>query len=416
MEEISDCNESISILRHNTIQKLSALLKSPKIILTDTGLPRYWKGLAELCTIERYVISSLENNPDPVKELLGLWQNKPESTVRQLVINLEKLDRYDIVDDITPLLVADIHYFKENPEAHKTQVALNPDSEKYVLTKDDAENTKPFHYNAFLLYADDDIDFATRVLYTMEKDYDFRFCVKDRDLIGGTFEHKAIVKLIEERCDRLVVILTPSFFSSPANNFFLDCAQTISIVKRQRKIIPCIYKPCPNMPPEMYCYYMLDYTKPKIWNFWNKLSDSIRTESAPQLSASNRILDRETGTRQCNDPLAITQDQKENTLKPVSPSVKFKSPVDSNNSSQLVLSEQPSESLNPSTSSNSLDSQISPEKKSKQKSNWLKKLLNKGYPTEKCGSEHITNGDSSEKCEKKRFWARQRKRKAEIAA
>lgn len=170
------------------------------------------------------------------------------------------------------------------------------------------------------------------------------------------------------------------------------------------------------MPPEMYCYYMLDYTKPKIWNFWNKLSDSIRTESAPQLSASNRILDRETGTRQCNDPLAITQDQKENTLKPVSPSVKFKSPVDSNNSSQLVLSEQPSESLNPSTSSNSLDSQISPEKKSKQKSNWLKKLLNKGYPTEKCGSEHITNGDSSEKCEKKRFWARQRKRKAEIAA
>lgn len=57
-----------------------------------------------------------------------------------------------------------------------------------------------------------------------------QLCVKDRDLISGaTFEHEAVMQLISERCNRLLVVLSPNFLNSPANKFFLNYAQAVGI-------------------------------------------------------------------------------------------------------------------------------------------------------------------------------------------
>lgn len=58
----------------------------------------------------------------------------------------------------------------------------------------------------------------------------FQLCLKDRDLIGGvTFEHEAVMTLISERCNRLIVIVSTNFLKSPANKFFLNYAQALGI-------------------------------------------------------------------------------------------------------------------------------------------------------------------------------------------
>lgn len=56
----------------------------------------------------------------------------------------------------------------------------------------------------------------------------FQLCTKD-DLIGGQFEHEVVMNLIADRCNRLIVIVSPAFFESPANTFFTNFAQAIAI-------------------------------------------------------------------------------------------------------------------------------------------------------------------------------------------
>lgn len=57
-----------------------------------------------------------------------------------------------------------------------------------------------------------------------------QLCVKDRDLLGGlSSQHSAMLRLISERCNRLIVIISPAFLQSPANTFFIDFAQALGI-------------------------------------------------------------------------------------------------------------------------------------------------------------------------------------------
>lgn len=41
--------------------------------------------------------------------------------------------------------------------------------------------------------------------------------------------HDAILRLISERCNRLIVIMSPAFFKSAANTFFMSYAQALGI-------------------------------------------------------------------------------------------------------------------------------------------------------------------------------------------
>ncbi|KAL3271389.1 hypothetical protein HHI36_021873 [Cryptolaemus montrouzieri] len=419
MEDPLQSSLSIRILRNKSTKLLSAMLNPPKVIHTSEGLPRNWKGLAELCSIESYLISNLEFNSDPTKEVLRLWQMKGEvASIKQLIGNLETLDRFDVIDDIRTLLVGDIEFHNQHPNGFLNQAPLDQDLDKYCLTVDDVanidQNVQFVQYDAFVLFADDDIDFATEVVETMEKQYYLKFCVKDRDLVGGIFEHEAIIKLISKRCQKLIVILSPSFFASPLHTFFLNFTRAISL--ETRKIVPCLYKPCPNMPPEVTVYHMLDYTKPRpFWNFWDKLYESIKMKKAPP-NASNRIaLTLARREQQPRQPIFKTNSHRDtdSRLRTSNHTVKFNSLIDlSNPDVEQIM---PDASLIPSTSANSLGTNYSePEKKIKQKKSWYRILLPKYFKMYQ--NEHIkTNGEVGNNREKKKFWNIHKKRKAEVA-
>lgn len=145
-------------------------------------------------------------------------------------------------------------YFKEHPPNGKTVKPFDLSAED-ILTSDDirriGEGLDPQLYDAFVLFDQDDIGFATEVIETMEKSYDLKFCVKERDLVGGSFELDAVIKLIAQRyvlfgqdafttllfnfklcfrCARLVVIISDAFLQSH-DKFFYSLAQSISISK-----------------------------------------------------------------------------------------------------------------------------------------------------------------------------------------
>lgn len=58
----------------------------------------------------------------------------------------------------------------------------------------------------------------------------FQLCLKDRDLVAGLeFEHEAVMELISERCNRLLIIISPNLMKHSANKFFLNYTQALSI-------------------------------------------------------------------------------------------------------------------------------------------------------------------------------------------
>lgn len=57
-----------------------------------------------------------------------------------------------------------------------------------------------------------------------------QLCLKDRDLLPGVmFEHEVIGRLIEERCNRFLVIFSPNFLRSAANQFLVSYAQASAL-------------------------------------------------------------------------------------------------------------------------------------------------------------------------------------------
>ncbi|XP_078047688.1 myeloid differentiation primary response protein MyD88 isoform X2 [Augochlora pura] len=266
-------------------QIISTLLNPPKVIPSENGLPRDWRGLAHFSNLGGEVMPLLSSHPDPSNYILLSWQQKEKNiTITDLQEILKKLDRWDIVDDTSELFERDAERYLEGVERSLTTAnVVENEVDENLLTRDDVlripQGLNNQNYDAFLLYADEDLHFATEMTNKLENEFKLKLCIKDRDLIAGiTFEHVAIMTLISERCNRLIVIVTSNFLKSSANKFFLNYAQALSIEKCQRKVIPCRYETC-QLPPQLSYVSTVDYYRAGFYDFWGKLRDSIQTPS-----------------------------------------------------------------------------------------------------------------------------------------
>uniref|UniRef100_A0A1B6DXX9 TIR domain-containing protein n=1 Tax=Clastoptera arizonana TaxID=38151 RepID=A0A1B6DXX9_9HEMI len=264
-------------LRSSSRNYLASLLNCSKVLPSPNGLPRDWRGLADLSGVPTRTIRD-----NPTMSILSSWEELASSSLGQLYEFLGEMDRYDIQDDIEDTLYEDAEEYlrKMSSESNSDTILKNGDVDKNILTVDDVSRLgregQLQYYDAFVLYADEDIDYANKIVDKLENEYHLKLCCKDRDLIGGTqFQHEAIMRLIAERCQRLVIVVTPNFLNSPANKFFVTFAQALGIEQRQRKVIPCIFENC-HLPVELKYYFSLNYNRSSThWNFWDKLRDSI---------------------------------------------------------------------------------------------------------------------------------------------
>nr|CAI5837156.1 unnamed protein product [Callosobruchus analis] len=287
-EDVSTCI-SVSALSKETRRLISDLLNPKKLIPTDEGFLRDWHGLSELCGIPGEQIPSIERNSDPFNRVLDIWLEKKDNgcTIEVLISFLERLDRFDIIDDITPLVKRDIEYYKKFPNGYKVPPPLIDD--KDVLTYDDVLRKKsglpPQIYDAFVLFAEDDIDFAGLLVETLERQYNLKLVLKNRDLVVGVMEHDSVIQLIADRCRRMIVILSPAFLESSANSFLCSFAQQQGIKQGERKIIPCKYKDC-ELPRELGVYFFLDYSRSnRLGDFFYKLMETLKASSRVKFSS-----------------------------------------------------------------------------------------------------------------------------------
>jgi myeloid differentiation primary response protein MyD88 len=215
------------------------------------------RGLAELSGLANLIIQKIGDSPDPTKELFTQWKKTSDVKIETLFEYLEVIDRFDVIDDNKENVKKDIAFAYKIAEEKglaleeldvKTSIT---DHGKEALTYDDLSRLNRgqelMQYDAFILYGDDDKEFTIDLVKRLEKQ-GLKVCIKDRDLLGGAFEHEAVMKLIAERCSKLVPIFSPSFFSSENNKFLTSFAQHVSIEKCTRTLIPILYKTC-DIPP-----------------------------------------------------------------------------------------------------------------------------------------------------------------------
>lgn len=374
----------LTALSVRTRQTISNLLNPTKYIPCDNGLPRDWRGLAHLSDLEGEIMPMLSSHPDPTMFILQTIEKKEKQNLANLQDMLSTLDRWDIIDDAQEFMEEDATKYLEHLDSSKTSADVIEDNDDAkVLTVDDLyrnrQGLENQRYDAFILYANEDIDFVNEMIDKLEKD-NMKLCIKDRDLIGGiTFEHEAVMTLISERCNRLIVIVSPDFVKSSANKFFLNYAQAISIDKRQRKIVPCLYKKC-ALPPQLSYMFILDYTRVGLYDFWGRLRDSIQVPKIVQNGDINipSLKDKDTTLKENKPQYCITYPESE-TLCPK----KCNSVQDLQNFECIVQSKL-------TKSSENLNNSNTDKRKSNGLLKWTKKKLKLKEDTKKQNFEAIT--------------------------
>ncbi|XP_025199948.1 myeloid differentiation primary response protein MyD88 [Melanaphis sacchari] len=271
-EHLQDFTDlTISILRLPTRERLSCMLNAKKVIPSPENIPRDWRGL---CTLLNYTIPSGCDPTDPIGKIFKFCEAK--TTIAHFIQCLKRIDRYDVVEETEELIISDIKYFKERSSLANPTPAVPNDFDINVITLDDINASNyglPFsRYDAFLLYDKADIQSAAAVVEKLETDYKLKLCLKDRDLRPGVmFEYQSIIKLISDRCNWLIIIVSNDFSNSPWNRFIMNYIQSLAIEQRLPKIIPCVFGDC-VLPQELKCYVHLFFNKHNPFcDPWNKL-------------------------------------------------------------------------------------------------------------------------------------------------
>ncbi|CAG0922318.1 unnamed protein product, partial [Notodromas monacha] len=275
-------NFPLKHLRFASKDILAAGLNGRKWITSDEGYNRDYRGLAEIANVDRKQDYSVLDNP--VEAVLNEWI-RISGTFGDLIDALEVLDRYDVLDDVMPNLLLDAEQCDSEEPVNKFEHNIGFCIDNGCITRSDLVGIEKGEglakYDAFLLFADADQDFAHSTVDYLENDCGMNLCLKDRDLLGGIpFEHDAVMRLIQERCRHLLIILSSEFFESVECKFYTKFAQALSIEKRSRVVLPIRYKEIPSstIPSFLTGIHHLDYTRAMNgrWNFWEKLRDSVR--------------------------------------------------------------------------------------------------------------------------------------------
>nr|WJZ56737.1 myeloid differentiation primary response protein [Dioryctria sylvestrella] len=259
-------------------RSILSCLNAKKILPSDgpDRLPRDWRGLTSLLNISIEIVGTINEYPDKTGKVLDIWlqRNDGTATLGKLLEYLERLDRFDVYDDI-------IDFVKKGnlSVSNANQVALinnqqAVDTHSELITFEDMQAGYPQFYDAYILYAEQDTSFVNEILTRMRAK-GFKLCTIHDLVPGHQTPYGPVAQLIETRCHRIILVYSPEFLDSPDNKFFSDHAQAVGIESKKRNIIPIIYRDC-QVPANLRYYHKLKYQPDELWyDFWEKLSKSL---------------------------------------------------------------------------------------------------------------------------------------------
>ena len=251
----------------------NSLLLAPADFLTP------WRGAQpEVQYLPEHSLRSLAD----ARKIMTTKQERP----KELWDILGKIDRYDVRDNAAEKRLIDIKIAaeaaaKKGLDLNRLNAAETPTGGEALTIEDlDCLNSGKLlpTYDAFVLYGKEDEHIISEIVATLEAQ-GLKILIKDRDLLGGTFEHAAVMELISTRCTKLVPLFSNSFFSSEYNKFLANFAQHISLEKASRKIVPVVSEERCEIPPNLALYYKFKYQPNNpLFNFWEKLVKTINPD------------------------------------------------------------------------------------------------------------------------------------------
>lgn len=292
----------------DTKRQLANMLNRKKVLHSEEGYERDWRGIASLAGLRNLVDDNVNN---PMDLVLSNWiLYKPQTAeVGYLEEFLGIIDRWDVRDDLQENLTKDTdRYNLKQQQREQLALARNspPPSVKCIeknnnslgrslniLSIDDErclQNGQPLpKYNACVLYAEADIEHATDIMKNLESPpYNLKLFLRHRDLLLGVpFEHVELSEFMTTRCNHLIIVLTQEFLNSRENTYFVNFTQKLQIENNLRKIIPILYCEM-TIPPTLAIYTHLNFTHhSSLFNFWDKLARSLYDVDASYIYCSN---------------------------------------------------------------------------------------------------------------------------------
>nr|AJK90196.1 myeloid differentiation factor 88 [Hirudo medicinalis] len=248
----------------------------------ENGNLQDWRGVAEELGFVPIQIENFQRSHDPLSEVMkNLRITKQEAVLGDVLLAILRCERYDVLED--PQLMTQLERCKPSAPSPKFFAELqdpnvgSSNDENYWLTVGEADSGAPEYFNAFVCYSPVDLTFVKNMMTELEDKQQFKLCIPDRDFLPGPPKYEAITKLIQARCDKFIVVLSPDFLKSDECAFMLNYALALNPSARRKKLIPILYKRC-EIPPILSFITLVDFTRGDVigW-FWNRLSKSLIT-------------------------------------------------------------------------------------------------------------------------------------------
>nr|AQY56781.1 myeloid differentiation factor 88 [Sepiella japonica] len=277
-----------NVLRVSSRRQLSLYMNMKSDLLSSTGMCPDFRGLAELVGFSYMDIKQFESASDPTAVLLDTWNSSyhETATIGKLCEMLAFLGRKDCITECQQCFEFDMNKYKEVTRANPVQVPTISQSlikademsvnETDVITVEDVDTGQESFYDAFVCYSSCDLWFVMQMIEKLEAPpHKLKLCIVDRDVIPGASMHTVNAKLIEDRCRRIIAVISQNFLKSSECDFQLKFAHSISPGSRSKKLIPAIIEYC-HYPQILKQITACDFTKTLVQDWtWNRLAHAI---------------------------------------------------------------------------------------------------------------------------------------------
>ncbi|XP_071941259.1 myeloid differentiation primary response protein MyD88-like [Antedon mediterranea] len=231
------------------------------------SLGNNWKALADELEFEYIDICNMERESDPTGELICAWSGKEDATISALIRALQEIQRYDVLTAVKDSFEKDARRWKEK----RVQV---PDVSPGTLEEGEL-------YDAFICYTEKDYPFVMQMMEKLEQSRSpseppLKLCVDFRDILPGESWANVSVNLIDKRCKRMIIVLSPDFEGTPQCDFQTKFALSLPPGSQTRRIVPIKYRQC-NVPQILAHLTVIDFTRKelRLW-FWERLAQTLR--------------------------------------------------------------------------------------------------------------------------------------------
>lgn len=281
----------IRALRTRTRTNLSMLMNPEQLLTSDDGHARDFRGLAELMGFSYTQIQNFKRSHDPFSAILESHLSLPagkDASVEQLLLIIEQIGRFDIIDDITPYLREDLELFEKKKQSSEFHAEEQFDESK-ILTLNDILTGEETLFDAYVCYADPDLPFVHQIISRLNE-YGITLFIRERDLPAGVLQHDVLTQLMEKRCRRVLLILSPAFLDCKECQHQTQIVTSLAVTQGMRKVIPVVYKSCDKLPASLNMITKIDFTHGLPDWSWKKLVLSIKdSKSLPGKSNQNLI-------------------------------------------------------------------------------------------------------------------------------